>query len=127
MRVVSVNVGMPRQVEWYGRTVLTGIFKSPVAAKLTVRCRSIDGDGKADLAVHGGVEKAVDAYPSKRYGSWREGLGHELTPGIFGENLTTAGLLEGRKQGRDQGENVFRFVGRCCHAKNSECSTEGFV
>jgi MOSC domain-containing protein YiiM len=94
MRVVSVNVGMPREVEWNGRKVLTGIFKSPVAAKLPVRRRNIDGDGQADLTVHGGSDKAVYAYPSERYGFWGERLGRELTPGTFGENLTTEGLLE---------------------------------
>jgi MOSC domain-containing protein YiiM len=94
MRVVSVNVGMPREVESNGKKVLTGIFKSPVAAKLTVRRLNIDGDGQADLTVHGGPDKAVYAYPSEHYGSWSERLGHELTPGNFGENLTTAGLLE---------------------------------
>ena len=94
MRVASVNVGMPREVEWDGRTVVTGIFKSPVAAKLSVRRLNLDGDGQADLAVHGGPDKAVYAYPSEHYGPWGERLGRELTPGIFGENLTTEGLLE---------------------------------
>jgi MOSC domain-containing protein YiiM len=94
MRVVSVNVGMPREVEWHGRKVLTAIFKSPVAAKLPVRRLNIDGDGQADLTVHGGPDKAVYAYPNEHYGSWSERLDRELTPGIFGENLTTAGLLE---------------------------------
>jgi MOSC domain-containing protein YiiM len=79
MRVVSVNVGMPREVDWKGRKVVTGIFKSPVAAKLTV---------------HGGRDKAVYAYPSEHFGPWSERLGRELSPGIFGENLTTEGLLE---------------------------------
>jgi MOSC domain-containing protein YiiM len=94
MRVVSVNVGMAREVEWRGRKVLTGIFKSPFAEKLTVRRLNIDGDGQADLTVHGGPDKAIYAYPSEHYGTWSERLGRELTPGIFGENLTTAGLLE---------------------------------
>jgi MOSC domain-containing protein YiiM len=94
MRVASVNVGMPREVEWDGRTVVTGIFKSPVATKRPVRRLSIDGDGQADLAVHGGPDKAVYAYPGEHYGFWGERLGRELTPGIFGENLTTEGLLE---------------------------------
>jgi MOSC domain-containing protein YiiM len=58
MLVASVNVGMPREVEWDGRKVLTGIFKGPVAAKVPVRRRNIDGDGRADLAVHGGPGKA---------------------------------------------------------------------
>jgi MOSC domain-containing protein YiiM len=88
-------------MEWNGRTVLTGIFKSPVAAKLNERRRSMDGDGKADLAGHGGVDKAVDAYPSEHYGPWRQRLGRKLMPGIFEEKLTTASLLEARKQGRD--------------------------
>ena len=66
-RVASVNVGMPREVEWDGRKVLTGIFKSPVAAKLSLRRLNLDGDGQADLAVHGGPDKAVYAYPSEHY------------------------------------------------------------
>jgi MOSC domain-containing protein YiiM len=94
MRVVSVNVGMPREVEWKGRKVVTGIFKSPVAPKLAVRRLNLDGDGQADLTVHGGPDKAIYAYPGEHYGPWQERLGRELTPGNFGENLTTAGLLE---------------------------------
>jgi MOSC domain-containing protein YiiM len=94
MRVVSVNVGMPREVDWKGRKVTTGIFKSPVGATLTVRRLNIDGDGQADLTVHGGPDKAVYAYPSEHFGPWSERLGRELTPGNFGENLTTMGLLE---------------------------------
>jgi MOSC domain-containing protein YiiM len=94
MRVKSVNVGMPREVEWRRRKVLTGIFKSPVAAALPVRRLNINGDAQADLTVHGGPDKAVYAYPSEHYGPWREQLGRELTPGNFGENLTTEGLLE---------------------------------
>jgi MOSC domain-containing protein YiiM len=94
MRVDSINIGMPREVEWKGRKVQTGIFKSPFAAKLAVRRLNIDGDGQADLTVHGGPDKAIYAYPSEHYGPWSEQLGRPLTPGMFGENLTTAGLLE---------------------------------
>jgi len=94
VRVASVNVGLPREVEWGGRKVLTGIFKSPVATKLPVRRLNIDGDGQADLTVHGGRDKAVYAYPSEHYRPWEQQLGRELTPGNFGENLTTEGLLE---------------------------------
>jgi MOSC domain-containing protein YiiM len=94
MRVTSVNVGMPREVEWDGKTVMTGIFKSPIAMKVPVRRLNIDGDGQADLAVHGGPDKAVYAYPGEHYGFWGERLSRELAPGIFGENLTTEGLLE---------------------------------
>ena len=94
MHVVSVNVGLPREVEWKGTKVLTGIFKSPVHARVPVRRLNIDGDGQADLTVHGGPDKAVYAYPSEHYGPWTGRLGYELSPGNFGENLTTQGLLE---------------------------------
>lgn len=94
MHVVSLNVGMPREVEWGGTRVLTGIFKSPVASTMPVRRLNIDGDAQADLTVHGGPDKAVYAYPSEHYGTWAERLGYEPTPGNFGENLTTEGLLE---------------------------------
>jgi MOSC domain-containing protein YiiM len=94
MHVVFVNVGLPREVEWKGRKVLTGIFKRPVDAKVPVRRLNIDGDGQADPTVHGGPDKAVYAYPIEHYGPWAEHLGYELSPGNFGENLTTQGLLE---------------------------------
>ena len=94
MHVVAVNVGLPREVEWNGRKVLTGIFKSPVHARVPVCRVNIDGDGQADLTVHGGPDKALYAYPSEHYGPWAERLGYELSPGNFGENLTTQGLLE---------------------------------
>jgi MOSC domain-containing protein YiiM len=94
MRVMSVNVGMPREVDRRGMKILTGIFKEPVASRLAVRRLNIEGDGQADLTVHGGPDKAVYAYPSEHYGPWRVQLGRELTPGMFGENLTTEGLLE---------------------------------
>ena len=94
MRVVSLNVGSPREVEWRGMKVLTGIFKDPTTARLPVRRLNIEGDGQADLSVHGGPDKAVYAYPSEHYGPWSESLGRELSPGAFGENLTTEGLIE---------------------------------
>ena len=94
-RVVSVNVGLPREVRWRDRAVSTAIFKQPVEGPITVRRLNLDGDRQADLSVHGGPEKAVYAYPAEHYAYWR----HEL-PGMdpswaqFGENLTTAGLSE---------------------------------
>ena len=94
MRVESVNVGMPREVEWRGSRVLTGIFKEPVSGPLAVRRLNLDGDAQADLSVHGGPDKAVYAYPSEHYGDWRAELGRDLAPGAFGENLTTSGLVE---------------------------------
>lgn len=95
MRITSVNVGLPREVEWRGASVTTGIFKSPVEGRIPVRTLNLDGDGQADLSVHGGPEKAVYGYPSEHYEFWRDELpGVDLPPGSFGENLTTEGLLE---------------------------------
>src|SRR5919199_453602 len=95
MRVISVNVGRPRLVMWRGEPVSTGIFKEPVEGRVTLRALNLDGDRQADLTVHGGPAKAVYAYPSEHYPYWRGELpGVELPWGMFGENFTTAGLLE---------------------------------
>jgi len=95
MRVISVNVGQPREVEWKGRRVLTGIFKEPVAGPVALRSLNFDGDHQADLTVHGGPDKAVYVYPRGHYDYWRQELPDmDLPWGIFGENLTVAGLDE---------------------------------
>jgi len=95
MRIVSVNVGLPRPALWHGREVMTGIFKEPVAGRVAVRTLNLDGDRQADLTVHGGVHKAVYAYPSEHYPFWEEELEREGLPwATFGENLTTEGWLE---------------------------------
>jgi len=95
MKVVSVNVGLPREVMWKGRTVTTGIFKDPVAGRLRIQRLNLDGDKQADLSVHGGPEKAVYLYPVEHYAYWRKDLPEvELPWGMFGENLTTEGLVE---------------------------------
>lgn len=95
MKVVSINVGLPREVVWKGRTVVTGIFKQPVTGRVMMRALNLDGDRQADLTVHGGASKAVYAYPAEHYAFWRDELpGVELPWGMFGENLTTEGLLE---------------------------------
>jgi MOSC domain-containing protein YiiM len=95
MRLLSVNVGQPRQVVWKGRTVTTGIFKEPVAGRVPLRLHNLDGDAQADLAVHGGPDKAVYLYPAEHYAAWRQELADmELPWGMFGENLTTEGILE---------------------------------
>jgi len=94
-RVVSVNVGMPREVEWHGKRVRTSIFKTPVDRRLRMTELNLDGDAQADLTVHGGVDKAVYVYPSEHYAFWhRELPGVALPWGTFGENLTIEGLLE---------------------------------
>jgi MOSC domain-containing protein YiiM len=91
-RVVSVSVAEPREVRWRGRPVQTGIFKEPVVGPVAVRWLNLDGDRQADLAVHGGLDKAVYVYPAEHYPFWREALGRELPFGMFGENLTIEGL-----------------------------------
>ncbi|MEA2488394.1 MAG: hypothetical protein QOH21_186 [Acidobacteriota bacterium] len=95
MNVISVNVGLPRNVQWRGRTVQTSIFKDPVAGPVRVRRLNLDGDRQSDLTVHGGAYKAVYVYPSEHYALWRDELaGMDLPWGFFGENLTTTGLDE---------------------------------
>jgi MOSC domain-containing protein YiiM len=95
MEIVSINVGLPREVSWKGKTVSTGIYKSPVEGPVKLTTLNLDGDGQADLSVHGGPDKAVYAYPAEHYGFWREELSDsELSWGAFGENFTTQGLLE---------------------------------
>jgi MOSC domain-containing protein YiiM len=97
MKVVSINVGRPRQIPWQGQLVQTSIFKSPVAGRVRVRRHNLDGDEQSDLTVHGGVNKAVYVYPSEHYSFWKRELPDEdLGWGNFGENLTTKGLLEDR-------------------------------
>ncbi len=94
MKVVSVNLGRPRTIVWQGRKVRTGIFKEPVAGKVDLGTLNLEGDGQADLRVHGGVDKAVYAYPVEHYPTWSAELGRSLPYGQFGENLTLEGLTE---------------------------------
>ena len=95
LKLLSVNVGMPREVDWHGRPVRTSIFKSPVLGPIRVATLNLEGDEQSDLTVHGGVHKAVYAYPSEHYPFWRKEIsGLELPWGAFGENFTTEGLLE---------------------------------
>ena len=95
MRVLSVNVGLPREVTWRGKPVTTGIFKEPVAGPVPIRTLNLAGDRQADLRVHGGRDKAVYAYPSEFYELWRSERPELAFPwGQFGENLTTEGLRD---------------------------------
>ena len=95
MQLVSVNVGLPREVTWHGRVVRTSIWKDPVEGLVHVSSLNLEGDQQSDLSVHGGAEKAVYAYPSEHYEYWRRELpGTDLAWAAFGENFTTEGLLE---------------------------------
>jgi len=95
MKVLSINVGRPRDVEWRGKVVRTSIFKVPVSGRVQVMRLNVQGDQQSDLQVHGGTAKAIYAYPSEHYAFWRGELPRTEFPwGAFGENLTTEGLLE---------------------------------
>jgi len=95
VKIISLNVGLPRSVPYMDGEVKTAIFKSPVAGPLLLRRLNLDGDLQADLQVHGGRNKAVYAYPSEHYDYWREQLPDVgFAWGNFGENLTTEGLRE---------------------------------
>jgi MOSC domain-containing protein YiiM len=95
MKLISVNVGLPRIVRSNGEPVSTGIFKEPVAGRVVLRTLNLDGDRQADLSVHGGPSKAVYVYPSEHYDYWKRELPEmELPWGMFGENFTTTGLFE---------------------------------
>jgi len=99
MRIVSVNVGLPREVTWHGRAVKTSIWKDPVEGPVHAAKLNLDGDQQSDLSVHGGVDKAVYVYPNEHYPFWRSELsGTNLSPGTFGENFTSEGLLEDQVQ-----------------------------
>ncbi|MFQ5457428.1 MAG: MOSC domain-containing protein [Myxococcota bacterium] len=95
MKLLSVNVSRPTEVTDRGRTVMTGIFKQPVTGRIALGRTNLEGDGQADLSVHGGPHMAVYAYPVEHYDFWRREPGREDLPfGTFGENFTVRGMLE---------------------------------
>ncbi len=97
MRIVSLNVGLPKLVEYKGEQVWTGIYKVATDLPLMARKLNIDGDRQADPSVHGGTDKAVYAFPREHYAYYLQELEQqEFSAGQFGENLTTEGLLESR-------------------------------
>lgn len=95
MKVLSINVGLPREIVSHGELVTTSIFKSAIPGPVMVRTLNIDGDRQSDLTVHGGARKAVYVYPHEHYAYWRRELPFaDLGFGAFGENLTTEGVTE---------------------------------
>jgi MOSC domain-containing protein YiiM len=95
MKILSIQVGRPRTVEYNGRQIRTGIFKDPISVPVMVRTLNLDGDGQADLRLHGGVNKAVYAYGADTFQRWAEVRPNDLfTGGAFGENLTLDVLRE---------------------------------
>jgi MOSC domain-containing protein YiiM len=95
MKIISLNVDLPRLVLRDGEPVSTVIFKDPIDGRVMMRTLNLDGDRQADLSVHGGPSKAVYVYPAEHYDSWKRELPEMNLPwGMFGENFTTTGLLE---------------------------------
>ena len=97
MKLLSVNVGLPREFQWKGKAIRTSILKAPVAGRIGLTKLNLEGDQQSDLSVHGGVDKAVYVYPSEHYSFWHEWLPEADLPwGAFGENFTTEGPLDDR-------------------------------
>ena len=95
MRLLSVNVSLPKEIRYGSKTVETGIFKEPVERRISLRKLNLDGDGQADLENHGGPHRAAYAYPVENYGYWGRELGREdFSFGQFGENFTVEGMTE---------------------------------
>src|SRR5258707_12711484 len=94
-RLLSVNVGLPRDIAWRGETVRTAVWKEPVQGRRMVRRLNIDGDGQGDLAGHGGEQRAVFVYQMESYHYWERQLGrNDFVFGQFGENFTIEGLSD---------------------------------
>ena len=94
-KVLSVNVSLPKEIDFEGHKVTTGIFKKPIKRRVMLKTLNLDGDKQADLTVHGGPDKAVYAYPMEHYEYWRQVFPTiEMSNGMFGENFTTEGLME---------------------------------
>jgi MOSC domain-containing protein YiiM len=95
VKLISVNVGLPREINVNGKTVRTSIWKNPVQGRVHVSTLNLDGDQQSDLTVHGGVDKAVYLYPTEHYSYWAAELPEvELPLGAFGENFSAEGILE---------------------------------
>ena len=91
-KVLSVNVGKPKQFDYKGRQAKSAIWKSPVSGKIVAQGVNLEGDDQADRAAHGGIDKAVYAYAHEDVMWWEQQTGLSLEPGAFGENLTTQGI-----------------------------------
>lgn len=93
MKLLSVNVSLPKEVSYMGKPTTTGIFKEPVSGRVMLRTLNLDGDGQADRRAHGGIHKAAYVYSIENYDYWQRELGRtDFSPGQFGENLTVQGM-----------------------------------
>jgi MOSC domain-containing protein YiiM len=94
-KILSLNVSFPKEIDFEGQKIITGIFKEPIKGRVMLRTLNLGGDKQADLTVHGGPDKAVYAYPIEHYEFWRKAYPNmEMPNGMFGENFTTEGLME---------------------------------
>ena len=112
MKLVSVNVSLPKTVRWGARSVRTGIYKEPVSGAVFLGRLNLEGDGQADPKYHGGVDKAIYAYPAEHYPFWQEALGKALRFGTFGENFTVEGMVEDSVRLGD----IYELGGRSAHS-----------
>ena len=95
MELISINISQPKTINYGNKSIITGIFKTPIDGPVKLMKLNVEGDGQADLQVHGGINKAVYAYPFEHYDFWKKELKRDdLSYGQFGENLTTLGILE---------------------------------
>ncbi len=103
MKLLSVNVSLPKEVPYKAKTITTGIFKEPVEGRVMLRELNLEGDGQADLRAHGGIHKAVYVYSIENYDHWKRELGRDdFTYGQFGENFTVEGMTDGEVHIGDQ-------------------------
>ena len=103
MKLLSVNVSLPKEVPYKDKTITTGIFKEPVEGRVMLRELNLEGDGQADLKAHGGIHKAVYVYSIENYDHWKRELGRDdFTYGQFGENFTVEGMTDGEVHIGDQ-------------------------
>ena len=94
-KLISINISLPKEVDFEGQRVVTGIFKEPIEGRIILRTLNLDGDKQADLTVHGGPDKAGYAYPIEHYEFWRKVYPDmKMSNGMLGENFTTEGLME---------------------------------
>ena len=95
MKLLSVNIGRPAEISWKGKKSVSGIYKHPAEGKVFASSTNLEGDGQGNLKVHGGIDKAIYAYPYEHYDYWKEQFTDlEFPPGMFGENFTTEGMSE---------------------------------
>jgi len=114
MKLLSICVGLLREIDWKGKPVRTSIFKTPVTGRIPVTKLNLKGDQQSDLSVHGGIDKVVYAYPSEHYAFWREQLPRvDLPWGAFGENFTTdsRNLVSATPAGESPSRNIDVAIG----------------